>query len=186
MTTILNKNTLLSVVMAVVTLLIIYRITPVTVDPVLELVISKNRVGINSINQQRDITNTQKVMVDILNIAEQNRFKHPKLGELGYGNDFFVDVETTFTVKKAGSYHFLVGSDDGFKLLIDGKPLCQFPGSRPLAVQTCAIDLTEGEHVFKLAYYQGFGNAGLKVEYRLAGNNSRYWIGQNSSFLRFH
>lgn len=182
----LNKNTVFSALLAVVCLLIIYRITPVSVDPVIELTISKNRTGINSINQRRDITQTQKVMVDVLNIAENNRFKHPVLGELGYGNDFFVDIDLPFTVKKAGTYHFLVGSDDGFRLRINNRTICQFPGSRPLAEQTCAIDLAEGDHTFKLAYYQGYGNAGLRVEYRLAGNSTRYWVGKDSSLLSFH
>jgi len=181
----LNKNSAFSALLVVVCILIAIRITPVSVDPVIELVISKNRVNIHNINQPRDIINSQRVWVDVVNIAEQNRFKHKKLGELGYGNDFFADIDTPFTVRKAGEYQFLVSSDDGFSLSIDGQPLCDFPGSRPLAMQICGIDLSEGQHRLTLAYYQGFGNAGLKVEYRLAGSKSNYWLGQNSSLLRF-
>lgn len=186
MKNILNKNTFFSIALALVAISIVIRIMPVTVDPVLKLVISKNKVSISDINQARDIERSQEIMVDVLNIAEQNRFQHPVLGELGYGNDFFVDVEAPFTVKQAGNFQFVVGSDDGFILSINGKQLCNYPGSRPLGTQNCRnIKLAEGQHLLKLNYYQGYGHAGLKVQYRNAGSSKLYWVGENSDALQF-
>src|SRR5690606_16816321 len=144
---------------------IVVRIIPASVDPVIKLVISKNKISIKDIQQHRDIETTKEVMVDVLNIAEQNRFKHPTLGEIGYGNDFFVDIDVPFTVTEGGQYQFIVASDDGFSLSIDEKPICQFRGSRPISNQTCNINLTKGAHNFKLSYYQGYGNAGLRVQH---------------------
>lgn len=186
MNKVLNKNTFLSVTLALIAVSIVLRIMPVSVDPVLKLVISKNKVSINNISQARNIDRSKEVMVDVLNIAEQNRFKHPALGELGYGDDFFVDVEAPFTVKQAGNFQFIVGSDDGFILTINGKQLCNYPGSRPLGNQTCRnINLTEGQHTFKLSYYQGYGHAGLQVQYKKAGPGKPYWVGENSDAISF-
>lgn len=185
MKTLFNKNSLLSFILLLISALIVIRIIPVSVDPVLKLVISKNKVSINHINQARNIESTKEVMVDILNLSDQNRFKHPRLGELGYGDDFFVDIDAAFTVKEAGRYQFIVGSDDGFSLAIDGKALCNYPGSRPLGSQTCNIRLKEGQHNFKLSYYQGYGHAGLKVQYKKAGTSTLYWVGENSPAIHF-
>lgn len=182
----INRNHIFSALLIVTSLLIGLRIMPVHVDPVISLTISKNRVGIQNIHQKRDIEITKTVAVDVLNLAENLRFKHPKLGEIGYGDDFFVDIDQEFTVKKEAGYHFLVGSDDGFVLSIDGKRLCQFTGSRPINKQTCATTLTEGTHRMQLSYYQGYGNAGLTVEYRKAGTSKLYFVGENSTFMRFH
>lgn len=181
----LNKNTALSVLLVVICVLIGIRITPISVDPVIKLVISKNRAAINNIDQARDIESTKEVWVDIINIAEQNRFKHPDLGEIGYAESFFVDVDTTFTVKQAGNYQFMISSDDGFKLAINGKQLCMFPNGRPIATQTCNVTLTEGEQKFQLSYYQGFGLAGLKAQYTKVGSNKTYWVGENSAAIKF-
>jgi hypothetical protein len=180
-----NKNTVLSVILLATCALIINRIIPVSVDPVLKLVISKNRISINDINQTRDIESSKEIMVDVLDIAEQNRFKHAKLGELGYAGDFFVDLNTTFTVKQAGNYHFIVASDDGFKLTIDDKLLCHFSGVRGLSTQNCSTTLSEGEHRLQLNYFQGYANAGLKVQYTKVNSNKTYWVGENSASLRF-
>lgn len=180
-----NKNTVLSVILLLTCALIINRIIPISVDPILTLVISKNRTTINDINQTRDIETTKEVMVDILNLAEQSRFKHPKLGEIGYAGDFFVDITKKFTVKQAGSYRFIVASDDGFTLKIDDKKLCKFSGIRALATQTCPTALKEGEHTFQLSYFQGYGNAGLKVQYTKDTGNKTYWVGESSPLISF-
>ena len=44
-----NKNSIFTALIALTVILILVRITPVTVDPVVKLVISKNRVGITNI-----------------------------------------------------------------------------------------------------------------------------------------
>jgi hypothetical protein len=181
----LNKNTALSVLLAVVCVVIAIRITPVSVDPVIKLIISKNSVNITHIDQARNIESTKEVWVDIINLAEKNRFQHPKLGEIGYASEFFVDIDAPFTIKQAGNYQFMIASDDGFKLSIDGKQLCSFPGSRGIATQTCNVTLTEGTHNFQLSYYQGYGHAGLKAQYTKVSSNKTYWVGENSAALRF-
>jgi len=180
-----NRNLVFSVLLAIITLAIINRITPAYVKPVFELVISKNRVSITDIHQTRDIEMSKVVKVDRIDLADKNRFRHPKLGEIGYAGDFFVDINAPFTVKKAGRYTFYLGSDDGFTFSVDNKQLCEWTHDRPLSVNACQINLTEGTHHFTLVYFQGFGNAGLTMGYSYGRDSKQYVAGENSRYISF-
>ncbi|MET0356413.1 MAG: PA14 domain-containing protein, partial [Cellvibrio sp.] len=136
-----NKNIVFSVLLAVIVIVIVNRIIPPHVSPVFDVVISKNRASITDIHQPRDIEMTKTVKIDRINLADKSRFRHSKLGDIGYSNDFFVDIDAPFKVKKAGDYIFYLGSDDGFALSIDGKPICEWTHDRPLTVDQCRINL---------------------------------------------
>lgn len=180
-----TKNAIFSTLLILVSMLIIVRITPVTVDPVIKLVISKNRSSITNIHQQRDIESVIEIKIDRLNLLHNGRFGHPKLGNIAtYSDDFFVDVDHKITVKKADTYRFLGGSDDGFYLNIDGKQVCEHQGDRPYAVQPCLIFLNEGEHQVRASYFQGFGNSGFTLEYA-RGEEKQQWFGDDSASVKF-
>ncbi|MET0355344.1 MAG: PA14 domain-containing protein [Cellvibrio sp.] len=181
----LDKNTLFSVLLAVVVFAIINRVIPPSVSPVFDVVISKNRTGIASIHQARDIELSKTVKVDLINLSEKSRFRHPKLGEIGYSNDFFADITKSFTVKRAGDYVFHLGTDDGFTFSIDGKQLCEFAADRPLTIDSCNVNLSAGEHTFKLSYFQGSGNAGLTMTYAFASDGEQYLAGDDSKYIYF-
>lgn len=181
----LTKNWLFSFALILVSLLIVYRIIPVTVDQVVKLVISKNRTAIANIYQQRDIEATNEVWVDVLNLEHKSRFGHPSLGNVAnYSDDFFVDVDHKITVKQSDNYRFLMGSDDGFSLSIDGKLVCEHLGDRPYTIQPCQIFLNEGEHQVRISYFQGFGNSGFTVQYSRADENP-HWFGEDSNSVKF-
>jgi hypothetical protein len=180
-----NKNTVFSILLAVVCAAIIYRITPPYVEAVFDVVVSKNRTTITNIHQARDIETSKVVKIDRINLAEKSRFRHPKLGDIGYSGDFFVDIESTFLVKKAGAYVFYLGSDDGFSFSIDGKKICEWPRERPFNTNVCHVDLTAGQHSFKVTHYQGYGNAGLVMKYAFAAHRKQYFAGENSQYLEF-
>ncbi|HCS63324.1 MAG TPA: serine protease [Cellvibrio sp.] len=183
--TILNKNSIFTALIALTVIIILVRITPVSVDSVVKVVISKNRVGISNIYQQRDIEFTREVWIDVLDLEESNRFGHPKLGNIAtYSDDFFVDIDHKITVKQADTYRFLMGSDDGFSLSIDGKLVCEHLGDRPYTVQPCLIFLNEGDHQVHISYFQGFGNSGFTVEYA-RGDEKPHWFGEDSKSVKF-
>lgn len=186
-----DKNVALSAVLVVVIVAIVNKVMPAHVDHVFDLVVSKNRTAITDIHQVRDIEVSKTISIDRINLAEKSRFRHPKLGDLGFGEYFFADIDAAFNVHVAGDYIFYVGSDDGFSLDIDGRQICEWkhkPGQsdRPFETDTCHIRLKEGEHRFKLSYYQGYGNAGLVMSYSNASSNSQYLAGQNSKFISFY
>ncbi|RYY73717.1 MAG: serine protease [Gammaproteobacteria bacterium] len=180
-----NKNIVFSVVLAVITYAIVNRVIPPHVTPVFDVVISKNRSSITDVNQARDIELSKTVKIDLINLAEKSRFRHPKLGDIGYANDFFVDINAPFTVKRAGEYVFFLSSDDGFSFSVDGKQLCEFAKDRPLSTDTCRVNLTEGKHTFKLTYFQGGGMAGLTMSYAFASDGKQYLAGDDSKYISF-
>jgi len=171
--------------LAVVVVLIAIRITPISVDKNVELIISKNRTNIKSIYQPREIERTKSVMVDKINLIVKNRFMHPKLGNIAdASDDFFVDINQTINVKNAGSYRFLIGTDDGFSLKIDEKLICEHLGDRPYSIQTCTTELSKGTHKFQFSYFQGFGNSGLTLEY-VRGEGTQHYYGEESGDMSF-
>lgn len=82
-------------------------------------------------------------------------------------------------------YHFLIASDDGFRLFIDGKPMCEFLGDRPLAKNECPVLLDKGEHTFFSLLFSGYGRLGLQAYYRPTSSNNYNFIGVSSPSLTF-
>ncbi|WP_341936404.1 serine protease [Marinimicrobium sp. C2-29] len=181
----LTKNTVLTALLVLVALAIVIRIIPPYVPKVVELEISKNKQGIGRIDQSRDIDYSRSLWVDRLELSAKNQLRHPKLGQIGYGNNFFIDIEHEFTVETAGDYRFLIGSDDGFVAAVDGEELCRFNTDRPYRKQTCRVSLEEGSHTFTLSYFQGGGHAGLTVEYRRVGADKPRFFGESSDDIVF-
>ena len=151
-----------------------------------ELHIHKNKVPIKTVSQTRDIAQSQTLWVDQLMLKDGARLVHPKLGPIGFSDSFFIDVEADFTVKKAGVYYFIPGSDDGFSLDVNGERLCAFEKDRPYSTQRCRIELDEGKHSFKLSYFQGGGLSGLTLAYQFKDDRKRRWFGENSRYIKFH
>lgn len=180
-----NKNTIFSILLAVITGAIIYRITPPYVGDVFTLVIGKNRSAITDIYQVRDIEMSKTIKLDHLNLVENDRFRHPKLGDIGYNGDFFVDINASFLVKKAGDYVFYLGSDDGFVFSVDGKKICEWTHDRPFTTNICHVNLGVGQHNFTLVYFDGYGNSGLSMSYAFAADGTQYIAGENSTYLKF-
>lgn len=182
----LNKNTITSILLIIISGLIIYRITPVHVPNNIEVTISKNRTSLNNIHQKRDITKSFKVKLDKLNLYHKGKFGHPKLGNIAKASDdFFLDIDQNFTITKEGNYQFLVGSDDGFSLKIDGKKLCEHTKDRPYSVQHCTTYLKEGKHRLEASYFQGFGNSGFTLQYKTPDGKT-FWFGENSAGLQLN
>lgn len=181
----INKNTILSSLLLLVALAIVIRITPPFVPKVIELEISQNRQPIGHIEQDRDIEHSRSVWVDRLDLFARNQLRHARLGQVGYTYNFFVDIEHEFEVKQAGRYRFIVGSDDGFILQVNGNELCRFNRDRAYVKQTCYAQLTEGTHEFMMNYFQAGGGAGLTVEYMLVGESRTFFFGEDSEFMAF-
>ncbi|WP_054113172.1 hypothetical protein [Marinagarivorans algicola] len=163
----------------------VYKSTPAMVDKVFELNIYKNKAPINNIFQERDIAQSKVVWVDKLMLKRGSLLKHGKLGAIGFSDSYFIDVESDFTVKKAGVYYFIPGSDDGFSLEVDGRRLCAYEKARPYATQRCRVELDEGVHRFRMEYYQGGGHSGMTLAYQFKGDDKKRWVGENSRYLKF-
>lgn len=175
----------LSVLLLVLAALVLPAMRPVSVSPVLKLELYKNQQPIRDLEQARRVSRQLTRWVDVLDLSRNGQFAHPRLGVLGLGEHFFMDLTTRIQVRRAGSYRFEVSSDDGFSLQIGDRRVCAFTTDRSLHSQICTVLLLEGEHRLQLSYFQGGGPAGLAVRYAVEGESDWHWLGQDSAALRF-
>lgn len=72
-------------------------------------------------------------------------------------------------IERAGDYVFHLGSDDGSRLLIDGKVIADNDGVHPHSVNSGKATLSEGPHRVLVDYMQGGGEWTLELEYEGPG-----------------
>ena len=151
----------------------------------IRLTISQQNGAIASIETARNVSSKKVLMLQTIDFPETRILQNKQYGKLGYSQNFFLDAEVDMVVKSAGKYRFTVRSDDGFRLLIDAKSVCQHPGDRPMQGTECVVPLSNGNHRFSLSYFQGGGPMGLQVTYQKIGEKASYFVGENSDDLRF-
>lgn len=142
---------------------------PQSVPPRMTAILSGHRGSITSLDIQRNTSFTRTYRIDTLDFPEGSALKHRSLGPLGADRDFFLDIHGRFIVNRPGEYRFVVSSDDGFRLRIDGKTVAEYLGDRPMQATEGRVSLSEGSHRFDLSYFQGFGHLGLIARYGRPG-----------------
>jgi len=68
---------------------------------------------------------------------------------------FAIDYNGTFWIEQAGKYRFLLASDDGSKLYIDGKQLIDNDGLHAIQTVIGEVALKAGSHRIRVSYFQG-------------------------------
>jgi len=68
---------------------------------------------------------------------------------------FAIDYQGTIYVPQTGEYQFRLGSDDGSILYLDDKVVIDINGQHPWVEQRGQASLKEGDHKFRLSFYQG-------------------------------
>jgi hypothetical protein len=180
-----RKDSVLTVLLLSAGAVLVHAMWPVRVAPVLRLTLERNASPITHLDQPRTIVGSREMFVDRLDLSRGGRLRHAGLGDIGDAENQFLGVRKRFRVLADGDYRFLVGSDDGFSLRIDNRPLCADPRPRALSVQTCGIRLSRGQHEFALDYFQGSGQSGLTVHYGRQDQATNFWFGEDSSYFRF-
>ena len=77
------------------------------------------------------------------------------------GSNYALRFTGYIEIKKAGSYTFTLGSDDGSRLVIDGETVLDIDGVHGVVTQNKAVELKPGMHKVNVLYFQGVGGAGL-------------------------
>jgi len=70
----------------------------------------------------------------------------------------------TIKMDRDGPVHFVIGSDDGSRLYIDGDLEIDNWGSHNYRLRGTIIDLSKGFHTLTLGYYEVGGPAGLSFD----------------------
>ena len=73
--------------------------------------------------------------------------------------------KATLTIPTDGSWTLWLGSDDGSSLSIDGNVLVENPGVHGPDWKKGTLTLTAGPHEILVTYFEGAGNAGLRVDW---------------------
>ncbi len=83
----------------------------------------------------------------------------PKQREKNYGIVF----EGKLKLPTDGTYQFYVASDDGTRLIIDGKTVVENDGTHPVQTESGGTSMVAGEHDVRLEFFQAQGGAGLQM-----------------------
>lgn len=67
-------------------------------------------------------------------------------------------------IRVPGEYRMFLGSDDGSRLVIDGRPLVENDGIHPHSVREARITLKAGAHPVRVDYFEQGGEESLAVE----------------------
>jgi hypothetical protein len=89
-------------------------------------------------------------------------------GTVVFGQTDNVGFSSSRTVNlAAGEYSFSVGSDDGFRLWIDGKLVGEFWADRGYAADPFTATLASGLHKIRIDYYENLGAARATFSYQM-------------------
>ena len=85
-------------------------------------------------------------------------------------NDAFGLVfEGFLQVPQDGSVEFRLGSDDGSRLLIDGREVITIDGVHPHSTRNNRVDLKAGPHPIRVEYFEGGGEQSLALDVKFSG-----------------
>jgi hypothetical protein len=83
--------------------------------------------------------------------------------------NFYARWTGVLRVAKAGRYELFSASDDGSRVFVDGKKVVENGGTHPMTERSGAVELSPGDHELKIEFFQGGGEAGIKVAWQPPG-----------------
>lgn len=99
------------------------------------------------------------------------------LGVAGRTNQFAVRYTGFLHLAETGSHKFFLGSDDGSRLLIDGREVLNVDGIHPYSEKSATVELARGTHPIVVEFFQGGGEWILKVDYEPPGGSRQSLAG---------
>lgn len=92
-----------------------------------------------------------------------------EFAKTGLTTSFYVRWNGSIQVEKDGKYTFTTESDDGSRLLIDGKAVVNNGGNHGMEEQSGEVELKAGSHTILIELYQGEGEVGCKAYWAADG-----------------
>ncbi|MFO0881120.1 MAG: c-type cytochrome [Gemmataceae bacterium] len=84
-------------------------------------------------------------------------------------NDYAMKFDAVWKVEREALYTFILSSDDGAKIHVDGKEIVNNDGIHPPTTKEGKIQLAKGVHRISVTYFQGGGEAVLDVLVQATG-----------------
>ena len=96
--------------------------------------------------------------------------KHQDNTDTGFQDYFLAKFSGILKVSYPGKYDFHVGSDDGFRLKIEGQSVMEHKTPRPYQTTSASYVFDQaGEYAIDLSFFEWGGSAGVKLEWTLPG-----------------
>ena len=87
------------------------------------------------------------------------------LKEIPHRPDHFgVKFEATLTIPEKGKYTFFSRSDDGSKVLLNGKVIIDNDGSHSSQIKNNQVELSKGNHAIEVWYFDDTDGEGLEIQ----------------------
>jgi mono/diheme cytochrome c family protein len=99
-------------------------------------------------------------------------------------NHFALRFEGTIELPQAGDYLFLIGSDDGSRLLIDGKVVVVTDGIHPFEQKRKKQPMIAGPHSVVVEYFENEGEEALQVDFEGPGMTQQPLAREAADFAR--
>ena len=168
-----------------------YSIVSHTTSRIIKATIIQSKKAVRYLDDKLYPIKKEVLWFDTLTFPKGNELRHPKYGYLGYRQDFviFFDMDVELSADRFVS--FVVYSDDGFRLLIDGKKIMEYIYDRPFRKSQKIVHLSKGKHHIRIKYFQGYGQLGIVGYYGVgksledAKRAKRLYLGRSSAELRF-
>jgi cytochrome c len=106
---------------------------------------------------------------DRLTPTSTGKVSGPTLSVTNRKSAYAIRFRGDVNAPKDGRYKFYTESDDGTRLYIDGRLVADNGGIHPAQERSGEVELKTGPHSFVLQYFQGGGEAQLKVQWRGPG-----------------
>jgi mono/diheme cytochrome c family protein len=97
-------------------------------------------------------------------------------------NNFAARYEAYLPIRTDGNYEFIIGSDDGSRVLVDGREVASADGVHPYQQSSGKIDLEPGVHRLVVEYFEAGGEERLTLEIagpELPRSSIRGWVTQD-------
>ncbi|HET9239895.1 MAG TPA: PA14 domain-containing protein [Oligoflexus sp.] len=119
---------------------------------------------------------TKKLCMRQLDITDRD-FKEGFPGVDGLIEWFGLDIRFKLNVPVAGDYEFMLNSDDGSRLFIDGREVIENDGQHSEQKKTAVVALTAGLHELRLPYFQGPRyRIALELKWKGPGDSAHAYI----------
>ncbi len=164
----------------------IYRlVSPIVLHRNISMTIIKQKGIIRTLDTPVLTDFTAKYYINTINFRPGYILYHNDLGDFAYDQNFFLFFNSVIHVNKEGLYTFMIASDDGFRLKLNGRLIGEFISDRSYNSNLYTIFLARGKYIMDLSYFQGFGPQGLSAQYRFNESTIYYFFGEDSSFMSF-
>jgi len=147
------------------------------------MTLSQNREAIDTLTQTRSPLKTLSSRINTVNFKTKYQLTHADLGTYDFRENFFVDLNTSMELRQDANCTFVLVSDDGYRVTVDGHELLADASNHDISVDQKSVLLTKGTHPLTLSYFQNTEITALRLYYAIEGE--RYLIGENSRFCTF-